>query len=316
MAAFQACCRAHLRQAIPPANTRPIRVFRQDDSRFGLVTIRRRRLTARGVQPTTGDRFFLALPSLPAETCQIFVDLFAQALSDSPNLLRLDNSGAHTAQQLTIPENVCLVLLPPYGPELKPMERVWRDLKDALAWLQCPTLDEDSVAILLRGSEAITRQALAGYLTSSRLFMHSVYSEVILRERCAVCLSGKYLKIARRVRESPPNNPRRYHVGAIGSAFQKDRATLRSSVASDPILHGAVRRGLKSTKAALRRPLIRCTRMYVVRHSAQKKEGKTPRDRRGPASRREELRGRRAYQALLSPSVLKSTANFLWTARA
>ena len=63
---------------IPPANTRPVRVCSQDESRFGLLTIRRRRLTARGVppvgsvqhvfeggyvygagEPTTGARFFL-----------------------------------------------------------------------------------------------------------------------------------------------------------------------------------------------------------------------------------------------------------------
>jgi hypothetical protein len=30
---------------------RPVRVFSQDESRFGLLTVRRRRLTARGVQP-------------------------------------------------------------------------------------------------------------------------------------------------------------------------------------------------------------------------------------------------------------------------
>jgi hypothetical protein len=92
-----------------------------------LLTVRRRRLTARGVQPvgtvqhvfewcyvygavapTTGERFFLELPHLNAENVQIFIDLFAEAFPDSLNLLLLDNSGAHTAQRLTIPENVCL----------------------------------------------------------------------------------------------------------------------------------------------------------------------------------------------------------------
>jgi transposase len=184
MAAFQTSCGDHLQRVIPPANTRPLRVFSQDESRFGLLTIRRRRLTARGVQPigavqhvfewfyvygavepTTGDRFFLELPYLNAENFQIFIDLFAQAFPDSLNLLLLDNSGAHTAQQLTIPENVCLLFLPPYCPELNPIERVWRDLKDALAWLQFPTLDvqQDYVATLLRGYEAITLQALTSY---------------------------------------------------------------------------------------------------------------------------------------------------------
>ncbi len=158
-------------------------MFSQDESRFGLLTVRRRRLTACGVQPvgavqhifewfyvygavepTTGDRFFLELPYLNAESFQLFVDAFAEAFPDSLNLLLLDNSGAHTSQQLTLPANVRLVLLPPYCPELNPIERVWRDLKDALAWLQFPTLDaqQDYVATLLRGYAAVTLQSLTG----------------------------------------------------------------------------------------------------------------------------------------------------------
>ena len=161
-----------------------MRVFSQDESRFGLLTVRRRRLTARGVQPigsvqhvfewfyvygavepTTGDRFFLELPYLNAEMFQLFVDAFAQAFPHSLNLLLLDNSGAHTAHTLTIPENVRLVYLPPYCPELNPIERLWRDLKDALAWLQFPTLDgqQDYLATLLRAYEAATLQALTSY---------------------------------------------------------------------------------------------------------------------------------------------------------
>jgi hypothetical protein len=161
-----------------------VRVFSQAESRFGLLPIRRRCLTARGVQPvgrvhhvfqgfdvygavepTTGDRFFLELPSLHAELCQLFVDRFAQAFPDRLNLLRLDHSGAHTAQRLALPENVRLVFLPPYGPELSPIARVWRDRNDALAWLQFPTLEvqQDDIAPLLRGYEAATLQALTGY---------------------------------------------------------------------------------------------------------------------------------------------------------
>jgi transposase len=184
MAAFQVSCRDHLQRAIPPANTRPIRVFSQEESRFGLLTVRRRRLTARGVQPigpvqhvfewfyvygavepTTGDRFFLELPYLNAEMFQRFVDAFAQAFPDSLNLLLLDNSGAHTAQQLTIPANVRLVFFPPYCPELNPIERVWRDLKDALAWLHFAHLEgqQDYVARLLGAYEVVTLQTLTGY---------------------------------------------------------------------------------------------------------------------------------------------------------
>jgi hypothetical protein len=152
--AFQAACGERLQEVIPPANTRPVRVFSPDESRVGLLTIRRRRLTARGVppvgsvqhgfewgyvygavEPTTGARFCLELPYLNAEMCQLFVHACAQAFPDSLNILLLDTSGAHTSSQLTLPEHVRCVFLPPYCPELNPMERVWRDLKDALAWL-------------------------------------------------------------------------------------------------------------------------------------------------------------------------------------
>jgi hypothetical protein len=183
MPAFQASCHDHLQQAIPPANTRPVRVFSQDESRLGFLTIRRR-LTAYGVQPvgtvqpvfawfyvygavepTTGDRFFLERPYVNVDGFQLFVNTFAAAFPDSPNLRLLDNSGAQTAQRLTWPEHVRLVCLPPYCPELNPIERVWRDLKDAMAWRQCTHLEaqQDHIATLLGASQAATLQALTGY---------------------------------------------------------------------------------------------------------------------------------------------------------
>jgi hypothetical protein len=109
-----------------------VRVFSQDESRFGLLTIRRRRLTARGVPPvgaiqhvvegfdgygavapTTGDRCFREWPSLNAQMFPLFVDAFAQAFPDRLNLLLLDHRGAHTAQRLTLPATVCRVFWPP-----------------------------------------------------------------------------------------------------------------------------------------------------------------------------------------------------------
>jgi transposase len=161
-----------------------VRVFSQDESRLGLLTVRRRRLTACGIQPvgavqhvfewfyvygavapTTGERCFLELPYLKADMFQIFLDALAHAYPDSLNILLLDNSGAHTAPRLRWPANVHAVWLPPSCPELNPIERVWRDLKDALAWLQFPTLDaqQDYVGQLLRAYEASTLQSLTSY---------------------------------------------------------------------------------------------------------------------------------------------------------
>jgi transposase len=151
---------------------------------MGLLTVRRRRLTARGVQPvgsvqdifewcyvygavasTTGERFFLELPYLNAAMFQLFTEAFAQAFPDSLNIRLLDNSGAHAARHLIRRENVRCVWVPPYCPELNPIERVWRDLKDQLAWMVFPDLDalQDAVGELLRAYEAPTLQSLTGY---------------------------------------------------------------------------------------------------------------------------------------------------------
>jgi hypothetical protein len=159
-------------------------VFSQDESRFGWLTVRRRRLTACGVQPvgliqhvfewfyvygavapTTGERFFLELPYLNADMFQLFIDAFAQACPDSLNILLLDSSGAHTAQGLPWPAHVRYVRLPPYWPELSPIERVWRDVKDDVAWRQFPDLDtqQNEGGDLLRADDPTTLQSLTGY---------------------------------------------------------------------------------------------------------------------------------------------------------
>lgn len=124
-----------------------------DESRLGLHTIRRRRLTAYGTKPVgtiqqrfenfylygaiaprSGDSYFLGLPKLTADLFQRFLDEFAQARPHTLNVLLVDNSRCHTAQALQIPPNVILLFQPPYAPEMNPAERVWRALKDELAW--------------------------------------------------------------------------------------------------------------------------------------------------------------------------------------
>ena len=57
------------------------------------------------------------------------------------------------------------VWLPPSCPELNPIERVWRDVKDDLAWQQFVDLEAQQVYVgdLLQAYDAPTLQALTGY---------------------------------------------------------------------------------------------------------------------------------------------------------
>ena len=62
---------------------------------------------------------------------QIFLDHFAAAsIGDGEHVVMvLDSAGWHRANALRIPANITLVPLPPYSPELNPVERVWLYLK-------------------------------------------------------------------------------------------------------------------------------------------------------------------------------------------
>ena len=44
-------------------------------------------------------------------------------------VLVLDGAGWHSARALTIPDNITLLHLPPYAPELNPVENVWAYLR-------------------------------------------------------------------------------------------------------------------------------------------------------------------------------------------
>jgi transposase len=42
----------------------------------------------------------------------------------------IDGAGWHVSRDLAVPANVTLVVLPPYSPELNPVERVWLYLRE------------------------------------------------------------------------------------------------------------------------------------------------------------------------------------------
>ena len=144
-----------------PRPPQPIRVWTQDESRFGLITILRRRLTLRGVkprapyqhqresfmlyrsiEPLTGESFFLELPGLDARLFQLFLDLFAKDVAAALNLLVLDQARAHIAQELRRPPNVRFIFTPPYTPEVSPIERLWEDLHKELAGSNPPSIND------------------------------------------------------------------------------------------------------------------------------------------------------------------------------
>lgn len=52
-------------------------------------------------------------------------------IPDEFKIMLLDNGAFHKAKTLVIPENIALVFLPPYSPELNPAEKIWWTIKRA-----------------------------------------------------------------------------------------------------------------------------------------------------------------------------------------
>lgn len=42
----------------------------------------------------------------------------------------LDGAGWHKSLSMPIPDNICLLSLPPYSPELNPVEHLWDELRE------------------------------------------------------------------------------------------------------------------------------------------------------------------------------------------
>jgi transposase len=80
-------------------------------------------------------------------------------------ILVLDNGAFHTAKTLRWPANVTAVPLPPYSPELNPIERLWRDLKDQLADTVSKNLDalSDTVCRLIQNYSHAVLKSLTGF---------------------------------------------------------------------------------------------------------------------------------------------------------
>ncbi len=165
----------------------PLRLFFQDESRSGLHLPLHRRLTASGVkpyqdinpvyeyywlyaavEPSTGEACWLEMPGLNSDNFEAFLQHFSQEYPESLNLMILDGASAHRAEHPEVPDNVLLLFLPPYCPELNPVERLWQDLKGRLKVAQASVRTSlnalrDHVAGLIRQYTPQQLASLTGY---------------------------------------------------------------------------------------------------------------------------------------------------------
>ncbi len=57
-------------------------------------------------------------------------EISSQVHTSAHALLLLDQAGWHITDDLTIPDNITLVPIPPRSPELNPVENIWQYMRD------------------------------------------------------------------------------------------------------------------------------------------------------------------------------------------
>lgn len=85
------------------------------------------------IEPRSGRSFFLLLPCLDSRGFALFVRSLRRQYRRPRLGVVLDNSPSHVSQQVSWPRHIVPLRLPPYSPELNPVERFFKELRGALA---------------------------------------------------------------------------------------------------------------------------------------------------------------------------------------
>ena len=105
------------------------------------------------VQPTSGEVFWYIANGVSKPFFAQLLALFAReagAGRERRIVLVLDNAGWHTQPGLAVPEGLRLVHLPPYSPELQPVECLGPVLDEPLANQHFATLQDLDRAVAAR----------------------------------------------------------------------------------------------------------------------------------------------------------------------
>ncbi len=139
-----------VKQALPArACDKPLEIWFQDEARIGQKGTLTRiwaRIGSRprgprdsryqwayifgAVCPTRATGAALVMPYADTEAMNLHLKEIGRTVAPTAHaVLVLDGAGWHTSAALEVPANITLLRLPPYAPELNPVENVWEFLR-------------------------------------------------------------------------------------------------------------------------------------------------------------------------------------------
>lgn len=91
--------------------------------------IREYRYAYGAVEPQTGEGFFLVMPCCNTNCMNVFLKELSKSFPKEIILLCCDGAAWHKSGGLNIPENIVLYRIPPYTPEMNPIEQIWKEIR-------------------------------------------------------------------------------------------------------------------------------------------------------------------------------------------
>jgi transposase len=159
----------------------------QDEARFGRISNQKSCWAVKGVRPVVPSQIVreytyayaaisphdgvnetLILPWVDSELMSLFLAFVSERHPDEHIVMVMDGAAWHTAHSLVIPPDMTLILLPPYSPELNPVEVYWKEARKE-GFYNCvfDSLDavEDQLVHTLRDFENTPQrvQSFAGF---------------------------------------------------------------------------------------------------------------------------------------------------------
>ena len=130
-------------------DTRPIKLWAQDEARFGrmnnpkkcwaplqlrptvhLQRIRQYLYVFSATSPETGEAYSLILPLCNTDAMGAFLESFSQHYNNYKNIIIVDQASWHTTKKLPQFYNIRFIFLPPGSPELNPAEHLWEHIRE------------------------------------------------------------------------------------------------------------------------------------------------------------------------------------------
>jgi transposase len=141
---------------------KPVKIWVADEGRFGLHTQSRRCWTLRGqrvvipqqqryeweyvygaLEVVQGGAEFLFLPSVSLDLSCLFLEQIAASDPRAEHVVIWDQAGFHPRPAAAaLPARIHLLPLPPYSPELNPVEGLWDQVQDCTCNRRHANLDE------------------------------------------------------------------------------------------------------------------------------------------------------------------------------